>query len=186
MITHKYHFHRSDNYYFSWIKGNVFEDSACVLESNVLGWFIKMEGLLNYSIKVWWCYFHPTSHQRELCYSHPKKRPPLRQESHVYQTKLTPKILPIEINSGDYSSAKSDVPRPGFFFPTGNPKPEHSGSGKPDRFDRLPVETGQIQIWIQKTQFNRFVPVYRSVWPVYRPVWPVYRPVWPVWIQIQI
>jgi len=29
---------------------------------------------------------------------------------------------------------------------TGNPKPEHSGSGKPDRFDRLPVETGQIQI----------------------------------------
>ena len=33
-----------------------------------------------------------------------------------------------------------------FFFPTGNPKPEHSGSGKPDQFDRLPVETGQIQI----------------------------------------
>ena len=46
------------------------------------------------------------------------------------------------------------------FFPTGNPKPEHSGSGKPDRFDRLPVETGQIQNWIKKTQFNRFVPVF--------------------------
>ena len=32
------------------------------------------------------------------------------------------------------------------FFPTGHSKPEHSGSGKSDRFDRLPVETGQIQI----------------------------------------
>ena len=31
------------------------------------------------------------------------------------------------------------------------------------RFDRLPVETGQIQIWIQMAQFNRFVPVYRPV-----------------------
>jgi len=35
---------------------------------------------------------------------------------------------------------------PGLFFPTGHPKPEHSGSGKPDRFDWLPVETDQIQI----------------------------------------
>ena len=65
----------------------------------------------------------------------------------------------------------SAVSRLGFFFPTGNPKPELSGSGKPDWIDRLPVETDQIQIWIQKTQFNRFGPVYQSVWPVYRPVW---------------
>ena len=32
------------------------------------------------------------------------------------------------------------------FFPTRHPKPEHSGSGKPDRFHRLPVEICQIQI----------------------------------------
>ena len=38
---------------------------------------------------------------------------------------------------------------PGFFFPTGHPKPEHSGSGKPDRFHRKPVEIGQIPVQIQ-------------------------------------
>ena len=61
--------------------------------------------------------------------------------------------------------------RTGFgrvFFPTGHPKPLATGSGLPYRFDRLPVKIGQIQIWIQKTQFNRFVPVYQPVWPVYR------------------
>ena len=36
-----------------------------------------------------------------------------------------------------------------FFSPTGHPKPEHSGSGKPDRFHRKPVETGQIPVQIQ-------------------------------------
>jgi len=35
---------------------------------------------------------------------------------------------------------------PGFFFPTGLPKPAPTGSGLPDRFDRLPVEIRQIQI----------------------------------------
>ena len=52
------------------------------------------------------------------------------------------------------------------FFPTGHPKPAPTGSGLPDRFDRLLVETGQIQIWIQMVSFNRFVPVYRPVWLV--------------------
>ena len=56
----------------------------------------------------------------------------------------------------------------------------YAGQGLQNRwepiwFDRLPVETGQIQIRIQKTQFNRFVPVYRPVRPVYRPVRPVYQ-----------
>ena len=40
-------------------------------------------------------------------------------------------------------------PRPGFFSPTRHPKPEHFGSGKPDRFHRKPVETGQIPVQIQ-------------------------------------
>ena len=35
------------------------------------------------------------------------------------------------------------------FFPTGRPKPEHSGSGKPDRFHRKLIETGQIPVQIQ-------------------------------------
>ena len=55
---------------------------------------------------------------------------------------------------------------PGFTFPTGLAKPEESGSGIPVRFGRLPVRTGQIQIWIQTSQFNRFVSVYRPVWLV--------------------
>ena len=51
------------------------------------------------------------------------------------------------------------------FLPTGLTKPPPSGSGKPDRFDRLPEKNGQIQISNQKRQFNRFPPVSR---PVYR------------------
>ena len=39
--------------------------------------------------------------------------------------------------------------QPGFFFSTGHPKPEHSGSGKPDLFLRKSVETGQIPVQIQ-------------------------------------
>ena len=73
----------------------------------------------------------------------------------------------------------------GFYLPTGPVKPARSGSGLPDRFDRKPVETGQIQNQIQNRMFNRFRTAYRSVWPVYRPVWPVYRSVWLVTGQIQ-
>ena len=54
------------------------------------------------------------------------------------------------------------------FLPTGLTKPPPSGSGKPDRFDRLPKKTGQIQISNKKRQFNQFLPVSRPVWPVYR------------------
>ena len=73
---------------------------------------------------------------------------------------------------GSVSSEKAGtVLQSGFTFPTGPAKPEESGSGIPVRFGRLPVGTGQIQIWIQTSQFNRFVTVYRSVRPVYRPVW---------------
>ena len=38
-----------------------------------------------------------------------------------------------------------DLP-PGLSKPTGPVKPVRSGSGLPDRFDRKPVETGQIKI----------------------------------------
>ena len=55
----------------------------------------------------------------------------------------------------------------GLIIPTGPVKPPLSGSGLPDRFDRKPVETGQIQ----NRMFNRFRTAYRSVWPVYRSVW---------------
>ena len=47
----------------------------------------------------------------------------------------------------------------GFFFPTGLMKPPPSSSGKPVRFDRKPVKTGQIQISNHSGQFNRFPPV---------------------------
>ena len=56
----------------------------------------------------------------------------------------------------------------GFHLSTGPAKPPGSGTGIPVRFGRKPVGTGGIQIWIQNTQFNRFVPVYRPVRPVYR------------------
>ena len=56
----------------------------------------------------------------------------------------------------------------GFFLPTVRTKPLPAGSGKPDRFDRLPEKTGQIQISNQKLQFNRFPPVSRPVRPVNR------------------
>jgi len=49
---------------------------------------------------------------------------------------------------------------PRFFLPTGRSKPPATGFGKPDRFDRLLVKTGQIQIG----QFKRFGPVSRPVW----------------------
>jgi hypothetical protein len=48
------------------------------------------------------------------------------------------------------------------------PSPGPSGSGKPDRFDRLPKKPVQIQISNKKQQFNRFPPVSRPVRPVYR------------------
>ena len=54
------------------------------------------------------------------------------------------------------------------------PNTVESGFGIPVRFGRKPIETGQIQILIQKPPCNRFGPAYRSVGPVYRPV---YRPV---------
>ena len=56
--------------------------------------------------------------------------------------------------------------RAGLSKPTGPVKPERSGSGLPDRFDRKPVETGQIQNQIQNRMFNRFQTAYRSVWLV--------------------
>ena len=53
-----------------------------------------------------------------------------------------------------------------FFLPTGGTKPPPTGSGKPDRFDRLPEKTGQIQNPNQKLMFNRFLSASRPVWPV--------------------
>ena len=44
----------------------------------------------------------------------------------------------------------------GLNKPTGTVKPARSGSGLSDRFDRKPVETGQIQNLIQNRIFNRF------------------------------
>ena len=80
-----------------------------------------------------------------------------------------------------------------FTKPSGPIKPPTSGSGLPDRFDQKSVETGWIQIQIQKHMYNRFRPVYRPVWPVYRSGLTGYRcfnqkiwrfkssfPVWPV------
>ena len=48
-----------------------------------------------------------------------------------------------------YQGTEAAVFDRGFFFPTGHPKPEHSGSGRPDRFHRKPVEIGQIPVQIQ-------------------------------------
>jgi len=62
---------------------------------------------------------------------------------------------------------------PGFFSPTGWMKSPLSGSGKPDRFDRLPEKTGQIQTSNQKRQFNRFPPVSRPVRSLNRSGWVV-------------
>ena len=44
---------------------------------------------------------------------------------------------------------------PGFTLPTGPVKSARCGSGLSDRFDRKPVETGQIQK-IQNRVLNRF------------------------------
>ena len=43
--------------------------------------------------------------------------------------------------------------QPGLNKPTGPVKPTRSSSGLPDRFDRKPVETGQIQNQIQNRMF---------------------------------
>jgi len=67
--------------------------------------------------------------------------------------------------------SRTMVPMAGFHLTTGPAKPPGSGTGIPVRFEQKPVGTGRIQIWIQKTQFNRFVPVYWLVKSVYRPVW---------------
>ena len=56
--------------------------------------------------------------------------------------------------------------RPGLNKPTGLVKPARSGNGLPDRFDRKPMETDQIQNQIQNRMFNQFLPVYRPVWLV--------------------
>ena len=58
--------------------------------------------------------------------------------------------------------------QPGFFYRNFRTEPPPTGSSKPDRFDRLPEKTGQIQISNQKWQFNRFPPVSRPVRPVNR------------------
>ena len=60
----------------------------------------------------------------------------------------------------------ANATRPGLSKPTGPVKPARSSSGLPDRFDRKPVETGQIQNQIQNRMFNRFRTAYWSVWPV--------------------
>ena len=60
----------------------------------------------------------------------------------------------------------SDPIRPRVFLPTGGTKPPPTGSGKPDRFDRLPEKTGQIQNPNQKLMFNRFLSASQPVWPV--------------------
>ena len=51
----------------------------------------------------------------------------------------------------------------GLSKPTGPVKSVRSGSGLPDRFDRKPVEIGQIQNQIQNRMFNRFRTAYRLV-----------------------
>jgi hypothetical protein len=47
---------------------------------------------------------------------------------------------------GAWVLACAPSPDQGFFLPTGQTKPPPTGSGKPDRFDRLPKKPGQIQI----------------------------------------
>ena len=58
---------------------------------------------------------------------------------------------------------QTQVLHPGFTIPTDPVKPSPSGSSLPDRFDRKPVETDQIQIQIQNRMCKRFRPVYRPV-----------------------
>ena len=55
-------------------------------------------------------------------------------------------------------SADGRVPARVFLL-TGGLKPPPTGSGLPDRFDRLPVKTGQIQ----NRMFNQFRSAYRPV-----------------------
>ena len=63
-------------------------------------------------------------------------------------------LYALNMNNVDFKS--------GFFLPTGGLKPPPTGSGLPDRFDRLLVKTGQIQ----NRMFNRFRSAYWPVWPV--------------------
>ena len=60
----------------------------------------------------------------------------------------------------------TQVSHPGIFLPTAGTEPPATGSGLPDRLDRLPVKTGQTQIWIQNPQLYRFRTSNRPVWPV--------------------
>ena len=59
----------------------------------------------------------------------------------------------------------SNVFQPGFFLPTGPTKPLPSGSGKPDRFERLPKNRSNSN-FKPKWQFNWFPPVSQPVMPV--------------------
>ena len=58
-----------------------------------------------------------------------------------------PSLMPSPFLSS--TNDPTDLQKSGFFSPTRHPKPEHSGSGKPDRFQRKPVEIGQIPVQIQ-------------------------------------
>ena len=88
--------------------------------------------------------------------------------------------LPLEASRAYTCGMPTRAARAGFFLPTDPTKPPPSGSGKPDRFDRLPKNTGQIQISNKKWQFNRFPPVSWPVRPVYRFGLTGYRSVWVV------
>ena len=68
---------------------------------------------------------------------------------------------------GDFRQVLPVVPRgtSRVFLPTSGTKPPPTGSGKPDRFDRLPEKTGHIQNPNQKLMFNQFLSASR---PVYR------------------
>ena len=69
-------------------------------------------------------------------------------------------LYALNMNNVDFKS--------GFFLPTGGLKPPPTGSGLPDRFDRLPEKTGQIQNPNQKLMFNQFRSASRPVGLVYR------------------
>ena len=58
--------------------------------------------------------------------------------------------------AGTRTNCDYRVPWWGLNKPTGPVKPARSGSDLPDRFDRKPIETDQIQNPIQNQMFNRF------------------------------
>jgi len=80
--------------------------------------------------------------QREALAGAPHRRSGRRAGHHAGRCLRTLAFMPGSGASMGPESAAC-VRRSGFFFPTGHPKSEHSGSGLPDR---LPVEIGQIQI----------------------------------------